>query len=241
MNRNDYFQKTPWGNKELWSLLFLVLILVPFFIEYLLKGYLENVISNQLYVGTLIGFIMSIVFMIGIYVIALKPKKLSWKEVGISRFPSSYLRPIIGWTFVLIAVSVGLVMLMELLIGVNTSNSKSQSLQSNLTILTFLIGFISAAVISPIYEELFYRGFLYRVLRSKFGVTIGMLISSTIFMLVHIPTYNTLPVNFVGGLIFSWTYEKTGSIFPAMIIHSIFNVFSHHWREFSISMHMLFQ
>lgn len=90
-------------------------------------------------------------------------------------------------------------------------------------ILSFLIAFVSAAIISPIYEEIFYRGFLYRWFRVKWGVPAGILLSSSVFMLVHIPTYNTLPVNFLTGVIFSWTYEKTGSIYPGMIIHGVFN------------------
>jgi citrate lyase synthetase len=42
-------------------------------------------------------------------------------------------------------------------------------------------------------------------------------------MIAHIPTYNTLPVNFISGLVFAWTYEKTGSILPAIIIHASYN------------------
>jgi membrane protease YdiL (CAAX protease family) len=42
-------------------------------------------------------------------------------------------------------------------------------------------------------------------------------------MLVHIPTYNTLPVNFLSGLVFAWVYEKTKSLLPSMIIHACFN------------------
>ena len=50
------------------------------------------------------------------------------------------------------------------------------------------------------------------------------LISSIIFTVVHIPTYNTLPVNFLSGVVFAWLYEKTNSIFlSAMIAHALFN------------------
>lgn len=51
----------------------------------------------------------------------------------------------------------------------------------------------------------------------------GLAGSSFIFMLVHIPTYNTLPVNFLSGLVFAWVYEKTKSLLPSMIIHACFN------------------
>ncbi|MCZ8534563.1 CPBP family intramembrane glutamic endopeptidase [Psychrobacillus psychrodurans] len=49
----------------------------------------------------------------------------------------------------------------------------------------------------------------------------GILLSSSVFMLMHIPTYNTLPINFLTGVIFSWTYEKTGSIYPGIYTASL--------------------
>uniref|UniRef100_UPI003F490AC7 CPBP family intramembrane glutamic endopeptidase n=1 Tax=Niallia taxi TaxID=2499688 RepID=UPI003F490AC7 len=222
-NREMFFLKSPWKWNELVKLLILVLVIVPFFIEYLLKEYLTDILQNDLYSGTLIGLIMSIIFMVGLYFFAIRPNKLSWKEVGLKRFSANYWQAIIGWTFVLIVISIAMLVVMELLLGVGSENSKTESLQSRMTLLNFLIGFVSAAIISPLYEEIFYRGFLYRFLRSKYGIPVGMLGSSFIFMIVHIPTFNTLPINFVSGLLFAWTYEKSGSIVPPIIIHAIFN------------------
>ncbi|MHA6260114.1 lysostaphin resistance A-like protein [Sporosarcina sp. CAU 1771] len=219
---HDFFKTSPWNKNELLKLLVLVLVLVPFFIEYLLMDWLTHLFQNDLYSGTLTGFIMSIIFMVGLYLIALKPKQLKWNEVGWVPFPRSYWRQIIGWTFVLIIASVLLVTLMSF-VGVGVENSKTESVQNHLSPLTFIIAFASASIISPIYEEIFYRGFLYRWLRSHFGLLSGMLGSSFVFMLVHIPNYNVLPVTLISGLLFSWTYEKTGSIIPGIIIHGLFN------------------
>ncbi len=222
LNKKIFLTDSPWSWRDFRYLLILVLVLVPFFIEYLLKNYLSESFQNELYSGTLVGFIMSIIFMTGLYFIALKPKRLNWNEVGLNRFPNKYWKQIPGWTLALIVVSIALVVAMDLL-GVGVDNSKTESIQSQLTPLNFFIGFVSASIISPVYEEIFYRGFLYRFLRSRYGIAIGMLVSSFIFMIVHLPTYNVLPVTFVSGLLFSWTYEKTGSVIPAIIIHGIFN------------------
>ncbi|MEM5014521.1 CPBP family intramembrane glutamic endopeptidase [Niallia taxi] len=222
-NSEMFFLKSPWTWKELIKLLILVLVIVPIFIEYQLKEYLLALFQNDLYSGTMIGLIMSIIFIHGVYFIAIRPNTLSWKEVGLRKPPVNYWKKIIGWTLVLIVISIAMVVIMEILLGVGTENSKTASLQSRMTLLNFLIGFISATIISPLYEEIFYRGFIYRFLRSKFGIPISMLSSSFIFMIVHIPSFNTLPINFVSGLIFAWTYEKSSSIVPAIIIHAIFN------------------
>lgn len=222
-NRELFFIKSPWTWKEFVILLVLVLVIVPIFIEYLLKEYLLGVLQNNLYSGTLTGLIMSLIFTFGLYFVAIKPKKLTWKEVGLKRFSSNYCGAILGWTVVLIVISISLVLLMEFLLGIGPENSKTESLKSRITLFNLFISFVSAAIISPLYEEIFYRGFLYRFLRSKCGIAIGLLGSSFIFMIVHIPTYNTLPIAFVSGLIFAWTYEKSGSVVPGIIIHGIFN------------------
>ncbi len=223
MKNKQFFYSSPWTWKEMSRLLIFVLIMIPILIEYLLNGYLTTILQNELYSGTLTGLIMSILFLLGVYVVALRPNNLSWKEVGLTRFSSRYWGAIIGWTIALIVASIALVLLMELLFGIGTDNTKTESLQSRLTPTNLLIGFVSAAIISPFYEEIFYRGLLYRFFRSKYGVRVGIFVSSFIFMIVHIPTFNTLPVNFVTGIVFAWTYEKSGSVIPGMIIHGIFN------------------
>ncbi|ENH96438.1 hypothetical protein J416_10511 [Gracilibacillus halophilus YIM-C55.5] len=222
-NHESFFLKSPWTWKELLKLLTLVLVIVPIFIEYLLKEYLLHVLQNDLYSGTIVGLIMSFIFMFGLYIIAMKPHNLSWEEVGLKKFSNKYWGAIFGWTVVVIVTSIAIVVVMDALLEVGSENTKTDSLQSRMTLLNFLIGFVSAAIISPLYEEIFYRGFLYRFLRSKFGILISMLGSSFIFMIVHIPTFNTLPINFISGIVFAWTYEKSGSIIPAMIIHATFN------------------
>ncbi|WP_369802655.1 lysostaphin resistance A-like protein [Psychrobacillus sp. OK032] len=82
---------------------------------------------------------------------------------------------------------------------------------------------ISAGVVSPVYEEIFYRGFIYRWLRVRLGMNWGIVISSLIFTIAYFPTINAMPVNFINGVVFAWVYEKTGSVIPGMIVHGVFN------------------
>lgn len=222
MLEGSFKRKGVWQWRDLIFMLVLVMVLVPIFIETFLFDYLVSVFQNELYAGTLNGFIMAILFTTALYFIVLKPKGHSWKAVGVQSFPLREWKLIAVWSAILIVVSIALVIAMSFL-GIGTENSKTESLQSQMTLLNFGIGFVSAAVISPIYEEIVYRGFFYRFFSSRYGILSGMVISSIIFTVVHIPTYNTLPVNFVSGLVFSWVYQKTGSVIPSMLIHGIFN------------------
>lgn len=210
-----------WNSRELILLLSLCLVGVPILLENILYDQLIYWLDNTLYAGTLTGFCMAIAFTTAVYWIALKPNHLGWGAVGLKPLRTNMWKTILLWTILLIIISIALVVVMDVL-SIGTNNAKTDSLKSDLTPFTFMIGFLSAAVVSPIYEEIFYRGFLYTWFR-RWGVRKAMLFSSFIFMVVHIPTYNTLPVNFASGLVFCWVYEKTGSIIPAIIIHGIVN------------------
>ncbi|MFD1177081.1 CPBP family intramembrane glutamic endopeptidase [Paenibacillus puldeungensis] len=222
MMKKEAFKTMSWSWKELLLLLLVAFVVVPIFIETQLHALLFSRFQDSLYAGTSTGLAMAIVFTLAVYFLAIKPHRLGWKEVGIRAFSRGYWTRIVMWTLALIVASGVILTVMDLL-NISWENAKTKSIKTDMTWVTFLIGFVSSAVVSPVYEEIFYRGFLYKWMRINWGVSAGILISSAIFTAAHIPTYNTLPVNFITGAVFAWTYEKTGSIFPAMIIHGTFN------------------
>ena len=215
-------EKDNWGVRELILLLVLEFLVVIAGIKYLLKPLYFKWLNNELYAGTLVGVTIAITLMLGIYLIALRPKKLSWEEVGLTAFLKKDWILIVIYSIVLLLGAI-IIFILTSFIGNSWENDKTEALQKEVTLFTFSIAFISAAIISPIYEEIFYRGFLYRWFRTRTGIIGGVLISSIIFTIVHIPTYNVMPVNFFSGIIFALAYERTNSIWPAIFIHGITN------------------
>lgn len=225
MSLIEWKQKDAWTGKEFLLLVLLEFVFVMVAVKYGMQRLYQFWFDNTLYSGTLTGLTIAVVLIIGVYLIALRPHKLSWKEVGIKRFPSSYWWKIPIWLLITIVLSVAAVLLTTL-VGNNLDNSKTESLQQNINLITFLIALVSAGIISPVYEEIFYRGFIYRWLRVRLGMGWGIVLSSLIFTLAHFPTLNVMPAVFVGGIVFAWAYEKTGSVIPGMIIHGGFNTLS---------------
>lgn len=211
-----------WSWKEFILLMLLEFVFVIGCIKFFVKPIYLRWLDNDLYAGTLTGLTIAIILLLGVYFIALYPKKLSWSEVGVKPFAVKEWKIIILFSIILMVGAVIIVVLTSFL-GNSWENSKTEAIQQNVTFFTVLIAFISAAVISPIYEEIFYRGFLYRWLRTRTGFTGAILISSLIFTIVHIPAYNAMPVNFFSGIIFALAYERTGSIWPSVIIHGLTN------------------
>jgi hypothetical protein len=211
-----------WSWREFSALLLLEFGFVIFVIKHSVQSLYETWLNVPLYAGTLTGLTIAIVLLAGLYVIALRPHGLTWQSVGVRGFPSSYWSRILIWLLVLIALSIAAVMI-TILFGISVDNSKTEALKQQVNGFTVLIGIVSAGIISPVYEEIFYRGFVYRWLRTRTGAGWSIVISSLIFTAAHYPTFNAMPVNFISGVIFAWTYERTGSVIPAMIIHGVFN------------------
>lgn len=218
----DWREQDYWGFKEFTFLLLLEFAIGVAFIKFVLQPIYLQWLGNALYAEILMGLTIAITLLLGIYLIALRPKNLSWSEVGVKKFSAKDWKVIILYS-VIVMLGPVMIMLITSLIGSSMSNSKTEAMQQNVTFLTVLLTFITASIISPIYEEIFYRGFLYRWLRTRTGLIVALLISSTIFTVIHIPTYNTMPITFFGGIIFALAYEKTGSVWPSVIIHGSTN------------------
>ncbi len=78
--------------------------------------------------------------------------------------------------------------------------------------------FLTGIIIAPLVEEIFFRGFLYTGLREKYGWMTAALISAGLFAVVHLQPI-TIPPIFLMGLIFAYLYQRTESIWPAVIMH----------------------
>ncbi len=82
--------------------------------------------------------------------------------------------------------------------------------------------FIAAGVAAPIAEEIFFRGLMYGGLRARLGVGLATLLSALVFTALHFTLELFIPI-FVLGIFLAWLYEKTGSLYPGMILHSANN------------------
>lgn len=83
---------------------------------------------------------------------------------------------------------------------------------------------ISVLIIAPIFEELFFRKFLFREVLKKHSLTLSILVSSICFSLIHLPSYRNLLPTFIFGIIACLIYNKTNNIFYTIILHFLTNL-----------------
>src|SRR5699024_1843110 len=75
-----------WGMKELTILLLIEFIVVIGCIKFVLSPLLMHLFKNELYAGVFTGVLMAFVLIGSTYIIALRPKSLSWMELGDTPF-----------------------------------------------------------------------------------------------------------------------------------------------------------
>jgi hypothetical protein len=85
-----------------------------------------------------------------------------------------------------------------------------------------VIAFVSLVVITPIYEELIFRGILFSGLRKKLPFIVSALIASALFGLAHMQP-NLAVDTFVLGVFLCLFVEKTKSIVPGIALHALKN------------------
>lgn len=91
---------------------------------------------------------------------------------------------------------------------------------------------IMVVIFAPIFEELVFRGGIFRVLRSKGGFWVAALISSFMFGFMHVlnalllgELTDLIYLFLYGGLgiVLAWAYEHNKSIYACIILHMFYN------------------
>jgi uncharacterized protein len=93
---------------------------------------------------------------------------------------------------------------------------------------SLIIVMIFAVVLGPIYEELFFRGFLFPLLAKTFGAAGGIFLSALPFALLHGAqnqwAWQQVTLVGVAGAVFGFVRSRTGSTAASTILHSCFNL-----------------
>lgn len=91
-----------------------------------------------------------------------------------------------------------------------------------------LLLFVAIAVAAPIFEEILFRGYILDKIRNLYSDNFTIFSSGFLFGMMH---WDVLaPLDFaqtgaamIGGFLYAWLRIKTGSLWPSIICHSIWN------------------
>jgi len=83
--------------------------------------------------------------------------------------------------------------------------------------------FVVGGIISPVAEEIFFRGVLYGYFR-RWGMWAALLLSTAVFVMAH-AIFHRIPLpQIVGGILFAVAYEKEKNLMVPITIHFLGNL-----------------
>jgi len=91
------------------------------------------------------------------------------------------------------------------------------------SVLDYILLLIGAGLIAPVGEELFFRGYMFSLVKKKDGIYFALLASSLVFAAWHLSII-LFPIIVAAALIICFVRWKSDSIIPCIVIHMMNNV-----------------
>lgn len=145
------------------------------------------------------------------------------KRLGLRRFK---LASGLGWTFATYGGFFVFLIVYGLIVQPDPQQIIEEIEQQEDTLKLVALGLL-VILAAPITEEVFFRGFLFGGLRGRMSFWPAAIISGLIFGLPHLPGGALqVPPLAVFGILLAWLYERTGSLWPPIVMHLIQNTIS---------------
>jgi membrane protease YdiL (CAAX protease family) len=108
-------------------------------------------------------------------------------------------------------------------LGLSPSGPGDRTWITSLKFLPLMYVYFSQAILGPLGEEVFFRGYVFRFLRQKQNFLKAAIISASVFALIHLDI-KMLPLLILHGFWYAKMTEKSKSIVPAYTAHMLKNL-----------------
>jgi membrane protease YdiL (CAAX protease family) len=179
------------------------------------EGDLSSTANAFVQFATALGFLIVPIVMASRGGVALRE---ALRRLGLRRFeiPSALV-----WMFVAVVAYLVIAILYSTLIGEPKQEDIAESFG------TLPVQILLIVVAAPISEEVCFRGMLYGGLRERLPRFVAALIGGVIFGGLHVLTgISAVPPLMVFGIVLCLLYEKTGAIWPGIMLHMLNNTFA---------------
>jgi Predicted metal-dependent membrane protease len=210
----------PWNTRDVWYGIVTLAGLILLFVggSLLLK-------VNQARFGydewiNLTFFIQELFNIVPVLWFALHQYHSGWSSLGLRKFTRQNLNLGCGLTLLTYVIIIIYAMILT------PFHLKMQTsvlpVFNNLSSPWFFLVF--GAFVAPFTEELFFRGFVFAGLQTRYDWKIAAAISSLLFAIAHLELTFLLPA-FLLGFLFAYLYHRSHSIWPGIIMHVSINTF----------------
>lgn len=166
------------------------------------------------------------IFLVAIvYVRIIAPGVMSWADLGLVGHGLSRNLWIgcVTW-IILLGTSFALSVVLNA-IGIRQNQAELFSAVKDAPLLQFLLVLVAGAILAPIGEEIFFRGYLFTSLSKERGPIVAYGASSLLFAVVHFNLPALLPILVLGfGLAIA--RRVSGSLLAPIVAHGLYNLFA---------------
>ncbi|SHJ36609.1 hypothetical protein SAMN05421803_105255 [Nocardiopsis flavescens] len=148
----------------------------------------------------------------------------SWRAFGVRATTARWL--LIGAAAGLVAFVARIltVFLVGLFVDMGSDTQASYAAGAGAGALSLALTMLTLAVLTPLGEEFLFRGVVATVLL-RYGALVGVVGSAVVFALMH-GINEVLPAALIVGLIGAELYRRSGSIWPGVLMHAVYNAIS---------------
>ena len=166
----------------------------------------------------------SVALLGGIYFALVRTGRLTWRDLGWVPVAPGWLVAAGLTSLAIYAAAIALVTLARTVLGDAWFGVTPPLMEMfPRSVLGFIGSFVFGAITVPVAEELLFRGLLFRWLRNRWGFAAGAFVSALVFALAHPPASGSAPLIFLIGLALAYFYERSGSLWPSMVLHGVNN------------------
>jgi membrane protease YdiL (CAAX protease family) len=209
-NQESGTRSVPWTVRDVWLG---VIVLVLWIIGYIAASFLVRTYSLGVDPGLFIG-LAELALLVPVWWLAVRKYGVGWDTLGFRRFDARTLG--LGCGLMLISMLFNATYSAFLAVFGLRAQVDLVPIFAELSSPWWLL--LAGIVVAPVVEELFFRGFVYAGLAERYSWRKAAVISSAFFALVHLQLTAVLPI-FILGYIFAYLYRRSGSIWPAVLMH----------------------
>ena len=170
-------------------------------------------------------FAVSRLLGLGLIVAFIRKRGISLQRFGFKRFKPLNALGLIFISTVILFIASGLIFYIAQQLAPDVNLNQEQEIiftqaSGNLQI---ALAFMALVIIAPIVEETIFRGFMLPAFARRFGIVPAAIFTSLLFGAIHWQL-NVGIITFIMGLLLSWLYYATRSLWPAIMFHSLKNL-----------------
>lgn len=215
-------------NRGFWKNPFTVVLstLVIFFLAQLLGAFMVAPILGYLSSQNmkLLVYIAANTFaLFGLIALAMSIIGFKWQSLGLKRASLKNLLLVIPAFVLYFSVSIAFSALaMRFIPGFDIEQAQDIAFSRGGLSADTIAAFLSLVVLTPLFEEIIFRGVLFKGLRRRLPFLPSAIITSIVFAVAH-GQWNVAIDTFALSLVLCYMVEKSGSIVPAILLHALKN------------------